>query len=62
VGQIILLSRWFNKKTWRKNPIRKTNQKDLVKMAFWSSWTWGKKTIWGVFFIKIPSKKGHDFL
>jgi hypothetical protein len=21
-----------------------------------------KKTIWGVFFIEIPSKKNHDFL
>jgi hypothetical protein len=52
-----------NKKNQPKRPSQNGQvQNDLSKMAFWSSWTWGKKTIWGVFFIKIPSQKGCDFL
>jgi len=54
------------------NPIEKTNQKDLVKMVeskltcpkwhFGQVGHGGKKTIWGVFFTKIPSQKNQDFL
>ncbi len=68
IAQIIILSRWFSK----KNLIKKTNQKDLVKMVGSKStcpkWDFGqvghggKQTIWGVFFTKIPCHKRHDFL
>jgi len=66
--QIILLSWWFSK----KNPVKKTNQKNPIKMVkckmICLEWHFGqvehggKKTIWGVFFTKIPNKKGYDFL
>jgi hypothetical protein len=55
VAQIILVSQWFSK----KNPVKKTNQKDLVKTVESNStrlkWHFGqirhggKKTIEGVF-------------
>jgi hypothetical protein len=61
--QIILLSRWFSKKT---------NQKDLVKTIGSKStcpqWHFGqvghggKKTMWEVFFTKIINKTNRDFL
>jgi hypothetical protein len=67
VGQIILLSRWFNKKTWGKNPIRKINQKDLVKMVRYKmtcpKWHFGqvghggKKPYGGCFLLKFLVKK-----
>jgi hypothetical protein len=61
--QIILLSWWFNK----KNLVKKTNQKDLVKMVgsklTCSKWHFGqighggKKSIWEVFSSEIPGQK-----
>jgi len=66
------LSWWFSKKNYSKNPIKKTNQKDPIKMVGSKSicpkWHFGqvghggKKTIWGVFFTKIPGQKSEDFL
>ncbi len=66
--QIILLSWWFSK----KNPIKNTNQKYLIKMVdskltcpkwhFGQVGHGGKKTIWGVFWTKILGKKCWDFL
>jgi hypothetical protein len=56
----------------KKNLVKKTNQKDLVKTIGSKStcpkWHFGqvghggKKTIWGVFLTEIPGKKNHDFL
>ncbi len=72
VAQIILLSWWLNKKNLVKKTVKKTNQKDLIKVVgsktTYPKWHFGqirhgdKKTIWGIFFTKIPSQKGHDFL
>jgi len=55
-----------------KNPVEKTNQKDLIKMVeskltcpkwhFGQVGHGGKKTIWGVFLTKIPNQKNQDFL
>jgi hypothetical protein len=73
VAQIILLPWWFSKKNLvKKNPIKKTNQKDPVKMVGSKStcpkWPFcqvghgGKKTIGGVFLTEIPGQKSRDFL
>jgi hypothetical protein len=61
------LSRWFNKKTWGKNPTKKTNQKDLVKMVKYKmtclKWHFGqvghggKKPYGGFFLLKFLVKK-----
>jgi hypothetical protein len=68
VAQIILLSQWFN----QKNLVKKTNQKDLVKMVksepTCPKWHFdqighgGKTTIWGVFLTETPNQKNDDFL
>jgi len=68
IAQIILSSQWFRK----KNLVKKTNQKDLVKMVeskltcpkwhFGQIGHEGKRTIQGFFFIEIPSQKSCDFL
>jgi hypothetical protein len=68
VAQIILLSRWFiQKKPSKKNPVKKTNQKNLVQIVRskltcrkWHSSQvghGGKKTIRKVFFTKISCQK-----
>ncbi len=51
----------------KKDKLKTPNQNgqvqiDLSKMAPWSNWTWGQKTIGGVFLTKIPNKKNQDFL
>jgi hypothetical protein len=61
----LLMSQWFSK----KHLVKKTNQKNPFKMVKSKSTCpkcqvghGGKKTIWGVFFTKIPGKKNQDFL
>ncbi len=68
VAQIILLSRRFSK----KELVKKTNQKILVKIVRSKStcpkWHFGqvghgdKKIVQGVLLIEILGQKNHDFL
>jgi hypothetical protein len=67
------MSRWFSKKKpGKKNSLKKTSQKDLVKMvrskSTYPKWHFGqvghggKKTISGVVLTKILSEKNEVFL